>query len=121
MAKVVHFEIPSENPEKAQQFYSNVFGWKFQQWGDMPYWLAESGPKDEPGIWGAISMKSGHNMTVVNTIDVVNVDDIIEGIKANGGEVISNKMAVPTIGWIVYFKDPDGNIHGALQSDPEAK
>ena len=29
-------------------------------------------------------------------------------------------MAVPGIGWLAYFKDPEGNIFGAMQSDPTA-
>jgi predicted enzyme related to lactoylglutathione lyase len=121
MSKVVHFEIPTTNPEKSCDFYSKVFGWKFSKWGEMPYWLAESGPKDEPGIWGAITMKSGNNMNVVNTLSVENVDKAMEDVKVNGGEVITEKMTIPTIGWMFYFKDPDGNIHGAMQSNPDAK
>jgi predicted enzyme related to lactoylglutathione lyase len=120
MSKVVHFEIPSDNFEKAKSFYSNVFGWKFQQWGDMPYYMTQSGPKDEMGIEGALTKKSGYNMSVVNTIGVENLDEIIEVIKANGGEVFE-KMPIPTIGWFAYFKDPDGNIQGVMQPDANVK
>jgi predicted enzyme related to lactoylglutathione lyase len=42
-------------------------------------------------------------------------------IKANGGELLTDKMAVPMVGYLVYFKDPDGNIFGAMESDPSAK
>ncbi|VVB85161.1 Uncharacterised protein [uncultured archaeon] len=28
MEKVVHFEIPADDLERAQKFYRNVFGWK---------------------------------------------------------------------------------------------
>ncbi|HEY5123425.1 MAG TPA: VOC family protein [Ignavibacteria bacterium] len=120
MSKVVHFEIPSDNFEKAKSFYSNVFGWKFQQWGDMPYYMTQSGPKDEMGIEGALTKKSGYNMSVVNTIGVGNLDEIIEVIKANRGEVFE-KMPIPTIGWFAYFKDPDGNIQGIMQPDANVK
>ena len=43
MGKVAHFEIPTSNPEKAIEFYSKVFGWKFNKWGEMDYWLTEAG------------------------------------------------------------------------------
>jgi predicted enzyme related to lactoylglutathione lyase len=121
MAKVVHFEIPSENFEKAKSFYSNVFGWKFKQWGDMPYHMTESGPKEHPGIEGALTTKAGNNQNVVNTLGVENIDNTMKDIKANGGQLITEKMPIPTIGWLVYFKDPDGNVHGAMQNDPSAK
>ena len=32
MPRVIHFEIPADNPDRAVQFYSNVFGWTFQKW-----------------------------------------------------------------------------------------
>ena len=26
-------------------------------------------------------------------------------------------MPVPTVGWLAYFADPDGNIHGVWQEE----
>jgi predicted enzyme related to lactoylglutathione lyase len=34
---IVHFEIPADNPERATQFYRELFGWdiqKFESEGD---------------------------------------------------------------------------------------
>ncbi len=40
MSRVVHFEIPADDPARAVKFYEKVFGWKFQKWeGPMEYWL----------------------------------------------------------------------------------
>ncbi|MGZ7109599.1 MAG: VOC family protein, partial [Methanobacterium sp.] len=30
MSKVIHFEIPAEDPERAIKFYEDVFGWKIE-------------------------------------------------------------------------------------------
>ena len=121
MGKVVHFEIPTNNPEKAIDFYSKVFGWKFNKWGEMDYWMTESGKKDEMGIEGALTRKSGNNMNVVNTILVDDVDKALEDVKKYGGEVLTEIMPIPQVGRFFYFKDPDGNIHGALRGDPDMK
>ncbi len=44
MPRPIHFEIPAENPERAMQFYSSVFGWKFNKWdGPMDYWVISTG------------------------------------------------------------------------------
>ncbi|WP_276699221.1 VOC family protein [Methanobacterium formicicum] len=32
MPKVIHFEIPAEEPERAVEFYRKVFGWKIDKW-----------------------------------------------------------------------------------------
>src|ERR1043165_2576568 len=43
MPRVIHFEIHTENPERAMQFYKNLFGWQFQKWeGPMDYWVIRS-------------------------------------------------------------------------------
>ena len=39
MGRVVHFEIHADDPERAVAFYTGVFGWTVNRYGDMPYWL----------------------------------------------------------------------------------
>src|SRR5439155_2181220 len=40
MSRVIHFEIPASDPERASAFYQKVFGWKIEKWpGPMEYWL----------------------------------------------------------------------------------
>lgn len=119
MAKVVHFEIPAENPEKSVEFFSEVFGWKFHKWGNNDYYLTESGPKDEPGIEGAIMRWSHPGQTIVNTIQVENIESAIEAIEKNEGEIVVPLQAIPGVGKHCYFKDPSGFIHGVLE--PEIK
>jgi predicted enzyme related to lactoylglutathione lyase len=41
-------------------------------------------------------------------------------MEQNGGSVAVPKMAVPGVGWLVYFKDTEGNIFGAMHSGPNA-
>ena len=37
MPRPIHFEIHAENPERAQRFYRELFGWTFQGFeGSMP-------------------------------------------------------------------------------------
>ena len=67
MNRVVHFEIPAEDPENVARFYSEVFNWKIEKWeGPVDYWLITTGEENEPGINGAISMAS--DLTINRTI-----------------------------------------------------
>lgn len=120
MPRVIHFEIPSDNPEKAQQFYSKVFGWQMTQWADQPYWLCSTGDKSKPGIDGAIIKKRGPDHPLVNTIEVDKLDETIKAIEANGGVIVVPRMPIPAIGWLAFFKDTDGNIMGIMESDNAA-
>ena len=120
--KIIHFEIPAKNPEKAMKFYSDALGWEFSKWpGPIPYWFTKSGTKSAPGIEGALAIKESDDDIVVNTIGVTNIDDVIKKIKKHGGTITNPKHAIPGEGWIAYFKDIDGNMFGIMQSDPNAK
>ena len=121
MNRVIHFEIPSNDVERSQQFFSNVFGWKYDKWGDMPYWMASTGEDDKPGIHGALMPKDEIAQNVVNTIGIEDAAKCRAAIEANGGQVLGETQTVPTIGYFFYFKDPDGNLHGAMQEDPTAQ
>lgn len=121
MPRVVHFEISSDEPEKAIEFYKNIFGWEFQKWeGPMEYWLIMTGDKTQPGIDGGLGKKSPENLDN-NVIDVDDVDEALKKVETNGGTIVRPKSAIPGVGWLAYFKDPDGNIFGLMKDDPEAK
>ncbi|MCJ7733237.1 MAG: VOC family protein [Anaerolineales bacterium] len=121
MSRVVHFEIPADDPERSIQFYEKVFGWRFEKWdGPIEYWLIMTGPEEEPGIDGGLARRTEPDIGVENTIDVKNLDLSLIEVEANGGKIIRPKMAVPGVGWMAYIKDTEGNIFGLMESDQEA-
>lgn len=119
--RVVHFEIPTDHPEKSMNFFKTIFGWKFEKYGDDDYWFAQTGDKNEPGIDGAIMKKRDPNQPMVNSIDVADIDKTSKEIKKAGGKIVVPKSPVPQMGWFCMFTDLDGNIHGLWQTDPNAK
>lgn len=122
MPRVVHFEISSGNPERSLEFYRNVFEWQFNKWdGPQDYWLIDTGPEEKPGINGAIFVPRESFVGTVNTIEIESLDEYMEKVKAGGGEVVTEKMAIPGIGYLAYCKDPEGVLFGLIQNDSEAK
>ena len=129
MNRPVHFEIQAENPERAIKFYQTLFGWSFNQWGDQKYWLISTGDKSTPGIDGGLlprpypgsPLEAAHVNAFVCTVDVDNVDTMAERAVKSGGTIVVPKMAVPTVGWLTYSKDTEGNIFGMMQMDGSAK
>ena len=121
MPRPVHFKIPADNPERAIEFYSSIFGWKFSKWGGpMEYWLITTGEPAEPGINGGLLRRQDPNQPCVNTITVASVDESLQAIDKGGGVCVLPKMAVPGVGWMAYCKDPDGHIFGIMQPDAAA-
>ncbi len=121
MSRITHFEIPSDNPEKSMEFYKNIFGWTFQKFGNFDYWVVFTGDQSKPGINGALMKKKDPKQPVVNSIDVASIDETIKTIESNGGKIVVAKTPIPDVGWLAYFTDPDGNIHGIMQPDAGAK
>lgn len=122
MPRVVHFEIPADDPDKLAEFYKSVFGWTIQKWdGPVDYWLVTTGSKDQPGIDGGMGRKSDGMSAVVNTMDVPSVDEYVAKIEEAGGTITVPKMAIPGVGWMAYFSDPDGNVSGIMEEDSSAK
>ena len=122
MPRIIHFEINAEEPDRAVEFYEKVFGWKVERWGPVEYWLISTGEEGEPGINGGLARReAGAGPSTVNTIGVPSVDEFAERVERNGGTIVGPKHAVPGVGWLVYFKDPEGNLFGMMQDDPSAK
>jgi predicted enzyme related to lactoylglutathione lyase len=118
--RVIYFEIPSADPEANRRFYEQAFGWQFQQWGFAPYWFANTGSENEPGINGAVMKELGPQQPVINTIGVDDIDAALSRILQAGGRVMKFKKAIPAVGWLAFFTDPDDNIFGLLQEDKDA-
>lgn len=122
MSRVVHFEIPTDNPERASKFYREVFGWQIQKWqGPMEYWLVTTGPDGQPGINGGLTRRQPPNSGTVNTIAVVSVDQAVTNIEAKGGKTVMPKTTLPGVGYLAYCQDTEGNVFGVMQEDRSAE
>ena len=55
------------------------------------------------------------------TISVEDVDAIAKAVEANGGKIIMPKVTIPTVGRLIFFQDPEGNVAGAMHYDADAK
>ena len=121
MPRVVHFEIPADDPERAARFYSGAFDWKVEKWaGPLDYWLVITGGEGEPGIDGGITRRAALDR-VTNTVDVPSVDEFTDRVVAQGGKVVQPKTAVPYVGYLVYCEDTEGNAFGMMERDESAR
>lgn len=121
MSKMIHFEIPATDPQKAIEFYKDVFGWKFTEYQPGEYWMVEAGPESEPGINGGVMKRRDPMQPIGSYLNVTNIDEIIAKIEEKGGQNVVPKSPIPGMGWFAFFKDPDGNIVGIWQSDESVR
>lgn len=120
MSRVIHFEIPADDPERASRFYGKVFGWSFTKW-DCPqeYWMVRTG-SDGPGIDGGMARRKDVSGTT-NVVGVESVDATIASVEKAGGKLAVPKCPVPGVGWVAYFLDTEGTFFGVMQFDQNAK
>jgi predicted enzyme related to lactoylglutathione lyase len=122
MARVVHFEVPTTDLAASRKFYENVLGWKLTKWeGPMEYWLVSTGDPAVPGIDGALGGAANEFHATVNTVDVENLDETLQKVEANGGQVIMPRSEIPGVGWLAYVKEPGGAVMGLMQAMPGAR
>lgn len=123
MPKIVHFELPFDDAERANRFYAEVFGWESHKWeGPQEYYLQETGLQEEPGIGGALAprerMAAGGGTHVVIGVD--DLEAYVAKVTAAGCAIVTPRTAIPGVGWFADFRDTEGNVMGMFQSDEEA-
>jgi predicted enzyme related to lactoylglutathione lyase len=128
MRKVVHFEIPADDVDRAKKFYGSVFGWELQtmDMGDGQYTSIKTTAVDEqtqmpadPGaINGGMFQRDERLASPVITIDVDGIDDALKQVEAEGGSTVTPRTPIPGMGAFAYFKDPEGNILGLWETTP---
>lgn len=125
MNKVVHFEFPWDDKERAKKFYTEVFGWKPFEWEQFGYTSWQTGPVNEqmqatePGfINGGCSKRDLQMPYPMFYMDVENIDETLEQIVKNGGAVVRGKTPLgegASMGYLAWFKDSEGNVLGLSQ------
>lgn len=115
MSKVVHFEIPVDDAERASAFYRDAFRWDIAT-GDQPYWLVKAGADDEPGADGALIGRGEVHQSPVVVVGVDDLDDVLGRIEKLGGTVLQGRLEIPHVGWSAYVRDTEGNTIGLFQA-----
>ncbi len=121
--RVVHFEVPFDDGERARNFYRDVFGWQINEMPELQYTIVSTGPAgddgmpNEPGyIGGGMFQRQGDIDRPVITVNVDSIEDALAMVDKHGGSAVGEKMAVADMGFAAYFKDSEGNLMGLWQT-----
>jgi len=125
MRRVVHFEIPADDVERAKSFYGSVFDWDLNtmEMGEGEYTIVTTSPVDdsmmptEPGaINGGLMERSDLTPSPVITIGVDDIEQSLKEVEAAGGSTVTPRTSIPGMGAFGYFKDPEGNVMGLWET-----
>ena len=122
MSRVVHFDLSSDDPQRAVDFYRRLFGWKVERWaGPADYWLLTTGDAAQPGITCGIARRMASGDSTAAVYDVVSVDDAAARVVACGGSIRELKQRLPGVGLLVACRDTEGNTFCLLQPEAAAE
>ena len=125
MAHVALFSINADNVERAQKFYTNVFGWKYNAYGPPGFFMIDFGPPkpiEHASLQQRRALLPGVRMNGLEcTISVDDIRKTAAAIEKNGGKIVMQICTLAGIGQLLFFEDPEGNLLGAMQYDSQAQ
>jgi predicted enzyme related to lactoylglutathione lyase len=123
--RVVHFEVPFDDADRARSFYQGAFGWNIMPMPEMSYTIVSTGPTGdqgptEPGYIGGGMMERDEVFQRPNiVVDVEDINATLAKIEELGGKIVRPRMEVGEMGYAAYFTDPEGNLTGLWQNAPQ--
>lgn len=125
---VAHFEIYGDEPEKLAGFYRKLFNWDISSSGVEGYWSIKTVPTDDKGAptqagginGGLMKRPMPDARAWTNYVTVASLDESLKQAAALGAQILRPKSPVPKMGWFAMLADPEMNVFGIWQDDPNA-
>lgn len=122
--RVIHFEVPFDDGDRARDFYQQVFGWDLVPMPELDYTMVSTGPRtdegmpSEPGFvnGGMFERNSELPTGPVVTMAVESIDDTLTKVSELGGSALTGRAPVGEMGFAAYFTDTEGNVMGLWEN-----
>lgn len=123
-SRVVHFELPFDDGERARTFYAEVFGWDLMPMPGMDYTMVmtgptpQDGPPTEPGFinGGLLPREEAATQGPVVVVDVPDIDAAVAKVEAAGGRTLRPRTPVGDMGFTAYVQDSESNVIGLWET-----
>ena len=113
-------ELGTNDPEKAGQFYSNVFGWTRQSFpGPMEYTLFNN--EGDRGVGGMYKITPEMGPIPRNWLPYFAVEDCdakVQKATELGGQVMRPAEDIPGVGRFAILLDPQGAVFAIIKTEP---
>ena len=120
MPQEIHFDIPIDQPERAERFYGQLFGWSMQKVPvpNMEYWVVRAAEGD---ALGGLIKRTAPSQSTVNYYTVQSIDTALAKVQELGGQITVPKAPIPHVGYNAQCSDTEGNTFGLWENDHNAR
>jgi predicted enzyme related to lactoylglutathione lyase len=116
-----HFAINADDVPRAKRFYEEVFGWSFTPWGPPDFYQTRTTGEGHLGALQGRRDVGGQRMPGMElTFGVDNIKATIAAIEAGGGAILMPPFRIEGVGELIFFRDTEGNVAGAMQYEAES-
>ena len=103
----VHLELSTSDTSKAKEFYTNLFGWTFED-HDMGPTGIYSTFKPESGPGGGLFSMPGMPTFWLAYVGVDDINTATAKATDLGAKVTVGPQEIPNVGWMTVLTDPTG-------------
>lgn len=116
--KIVHFELPAADADRASGFWNGLFGWGLgaSAMPEFDYRMAQVSDDQAVAVFPSDDKAGTGPIVYFETPDI---EASIAKARALGGEA-EDKSPVPGHGWFAACKDTEGNTFSLWQQDESA-
>jgi hypothetical protein len=110
---ITHIDIPVSDMDRAQAFYSTLFGWTIAEvpgYEGYPMWQA---PNKISG--GGLAPRSEGFTQPRSYVEVDSIEETLRAVRDQGGRVVMDRSPISETSWWAIFEDPDGNTVGLYE------
>ena len=120
MSTVDYFEFPVDNIDRAQKFYSEIFGWSFEahtmEDGTEYVFIHTRDNAGKKAMPGGMYLRKKAEHVPCNYINVEDIEQTLATIQSLGGKVFMQKTEMMDSGYIAICQDPEQNVFGLWQA-----
>lgn len=127
MDHVQHFELPYKNRDRAKKFYFQAFGWQMFDVPGTSYSFVTTVPIEKTGmpkragaINGGLTPRTKDLTAPTLLVKVNDLKSHLTRIEHAGGTTLVQPTAMGPV-WYARFRDPEGNVLGAIEDRPEGQ
>ena len=97
---------------RAKSFYKNVFHWHEDEFTPDNNFITFDIETNEN-----LNLHNSRSQQTVDIINVADIDYLLQCVKRNGGSISVPKIYIPSVGFLAYFVDTEGNVIGIVEKE----